>query len=283
MKHMIDTHQHLWMVSERPYSWIEENTILYDDFGPERILPALERSGVTGTVLVQAADTYEDTFYLISVAKKYEYVKGIVGWLPLDRPNEAEVAGNFYATTDVMKGVRALTHDYEDDKWITRPKVREGLAILQDLGLTLDICCFTSTHLENVAVVASEFPDLKIVIDHMAKPRILDNAWEPWARQMQISAERPNVFVKLSGLNTVSTPGNWTASSWQPYVDHIVANFGSKRIMLGSDWPVSLLNGDYEGVWKAQLDVISQLSDSEQMDITYRTADLFYSLNLEKG
>ena len=50
--------------------------------------------------------------------------------------------------------------------------------------------------------------------------------------------------------------------------------------MLGSDWPVSLLNGDFAGVWQAQRAVIAGLSASEQDDIYFRSAAEFYSLDL---
>ena len=68
-RELIDTHQHLWVMSERAYSWIEPAYgPLYDDFTPERLAPEIPASGVTGSVLVQAADTYDDTFYMLDVA-----------------------------------------------------------------------------------------------------------------------------------------------------------------------------------------------------------------------
>ncbi len=75
---------------------------------------------------------------------------------------------------------------------------------------------------------------------------------------MAEAATHPNVSVKISGLNTASTPG-WTWQDWLPYVDHAVEHFGSERLMLGSDWPVSILAGDFQGVWRAQREVIAHL------------------------
>jgi len=281
---LIDTHQHLWVMSERAYDWIEPTFgPLYDDFRPERLAPDIPASGVTSSVLVQAADTYEDTFYMLDVAKHSDFVKGLVAYVPLDRPHEARAAIDLYRNEPLIKGLRNLTHNYadkkyeSDDKWILRPVVQETLAIIEKSGLSLDYVAVNSAHIQNVPILARNFPNLKIVIDHLAKPDIANKVWEPWASLMEEAAAYPNVFAKISGLNTASAPG-WTVADWQPYVDFIVATYGAKRTMLGGDWPVILLANNYVEVWKAQVEVISKFSEEEQEWIKFRTAQHFYSL-----
>jgi L-fuconolactonase len=106
---MIDTHQHLWKPSERRYEWLAAaGAPLNADFGPEDVEADIAAAGITGTVLVQAADTYEDTFYMLSVASRLPVVRGVVGWVPLDRAVEAEAALDAYAATAVH-GIRVLT------------------------------------------------------------------------------------------------------------------------------------------------------------------------------
>jgi L-fuconolactonase len=133
-------------------------------------------------------------------------------------------------------------------------------------------------HLTVIGEVAGRHPELTIVIDHLAKPDIAGSGWEPWASLMAKAATHPNVSVKISGLNTASAPG-WTWQDWLPYVDHAVEHFGSERLMLGSDWPVSILAGDFQGVWRAQREVIAHLDTAQQDDILFRTAVRTYSLN----
>lgn len=275
---MIDTHQHLWMRSERAYDWIvPEYGPLYDDFGPERVAAEIAETGVTGTVLVQAADTYEDTFYMLSVAEVVPTVLGVVAWAPLDRHDEARAALDLYGLSTRVKGVRCLTHTYADPRWILGEQVDRSLALLAPRGLTLDMVSVLDEHLETVATVAERHPQLTVVLDHMAKPPIADDGWEPWASLIAVAAAQPNVVVKLSGLNTASKP-TWTSADWQRYVDHVVEKFGPSRIMLGSDWPVSILAGDFVGVWRAQREVLSGLSTDEQDEILFRTARRVYSL-----
>ena len=111
-KELIDTHQHLWVMSERAYSWIEPAYgPLHDDFTPERLAPEIPLSGVTSSVLIQAADTYDDTFYMLDVAARSDFVQGVVGWVPFERPNESRTALETFAKNIYFKGVRNLTHD----------------------------------------------------------------------------------------------------------------------------------------------------------------------------
>jgi len=275
---MIDTHQHLWKPSERRYEWLDAAGLpLNADFGPEDVAADVAAAGITATVLVQAADSYEDTMYMLSVAARAPVVRGVVAWAPLDRTAEAEAALDLYAASPVVRGVRVLNHNYGDPRWLLRDEVDAGLRLLAPRGLALDVVSVLPGHLIVLAELAQRHPELTLVLDHMAKPDIGAKGWEPWASLMADVAARPNVSVKLSGLNTASAPG-WTWNDWLPYVDHAVEHFGSKRIMLGSDWPVATLAGDFAGVWKAQREVIGHLTHEQQDDILFRSAIRAYSL-----
>jgi L-fuconolactonase len=281
---LIDTHQHLWVMSERAYDWIVPGYgPLYDDFGPERLEPEIPASGVTASVLVQAADTYEDTFYMLDVAHHSNFVKAVVAWIPFDRTNEARAALELLKKDSLVKGVRNLTHNYadkkyeSDDKWILRQVVQETIALVEASGLSMDYVAVNAAHIENVAILAQNFPKLKIVIDHLAKPPIASKGWEPWALLMAEASSQPNVYAKISGLNTASN-ADWSVADWQPYVDFIVEKFGSHRTMLGGDWPVIVLMNNYADVWKAQVEVISRFSAEDQEWIRSKTAKQFYNL-----
>ncbi|AMB59779.1 amidohydrolase family protein [Microterricola viridarii] len=277
---MIDAHQHLWKISERRYDWITEDAgILNADFGPEDVEADARTAGVTGTVLVQAAETYDDTFYMLSVAASSPTVLGVVGWVPLDRTAEAVAALALYAQAPALKGIRVLSHDRADPNWMLREDVAATIAEISRLGLALDYVTGGPDRLAILPELARRHPQLTIVLDHLGKPDIAGNGFEAWAEAIAPCAAAPNVVVKLSGLNTVSGP-DWTVADWRPYVDRAVALFGSERLMLGSDWPVSLLNGDFGGVWLALRESIAGLSSAQQDDILYRTAVRAYSLEI---
>jgi L-fuconolactonase len=282
---LIDSHQHLWVMSEREYSWIEPSYgPLFDDFTPERLAPEIPASGVTSSILVQAADSYEDTFYMLDVAAHSEFVVGVVAWVPFDRPKEARAAIANLAKNPLVKGFRNLSHDYSnpkyesDDVWIIRPEVLETIGYIEAAGLTLDYVSVKPEQTKNVVTLAKKFPKLKIIVDHFAKPPIAAKEMEPWASSMKDIAAFPNVYTKLSGLNTASDLENWTVADWQPYVDLMIKTFGAQRILMGGDWPVIVLGNTYVEVWKAQLEVIDKLSSDQKAWLKSKTAKSVYNL-----
>jgi L-fuconolactonase len=282
---LIDSHQHLWVMSEREYSWIEPSYgPLFDDFTPERLAPEIPASGVTSSILVQAADSYEDTFYMLDVAAHSDFVRAVVAWVPFDRPNEARAAIDIFAKNPLVKGFRNLSHDFSnpkynnDDAWIRRPAVLETLSYIEKAGFTMDYVSVSPAQTKNVVTLAKKFPKLKIIVDHFAKPPIAAKEMEPWASSMKEIAAFPNVYTKLSGLNTASDLENWTVADWQPYVDLMVETFGVERIMMGGDWPVIVLGNTYVEVWKAQLEVIEKFSSDQKAWLKSKTAKSVYNL-----
>jgi L-fuconolactonase len=149
--------------------------------------------------------------------------------------------------------------------------------MVEKAGLAFDYVAVNPAHVDTVPVLAAKFPTLKIVVDHFAKPDIAGKTWEPWASQMSTLAKHKNVYMKFSGLNTASAPG-WSVADWQPYVDHVVKEFGANRTLLGGDWPVIVLMNNYVEVWKAQLEAISKYSAEDQEWITHKTAELVYGI-----
>jgi L-fuconolactonase len=177
-----------------------------------------------------------------------------------------------------VRGIRVLNHNYDDPRWLLRSDVTDGIRLLAPRGFTLDVVSTGPEHLATIVELAERHPSLTIVIDHLAKPDIAGRGWEPWATGLADAAAHPNTRVKLSGLNTASAP-DWSWRDWAPYVEHALAHFGPERMMLGSDWPVSTLQGDFAGVWLAQRQVIAELSHAEQDEILFAAAARTYSLD----
>jgi L-fuconolactonase len=275
---MIDAHQHLWSISERSYPWLTpEAGSLYGDFTQDDVTDDIARAGITGTVLVQAADNYDDTIAMLAVARQRNTVLGVVGWVPLDRPEEASLALDLLGRAPELRGIRALTHNYPDPAWLLRDDVGRGIAMLVQRGLTLDVVSALPEHLAAAVELARRHPGLTIVIDHLAGPHIPGGGGQSWVDRIADAAARPNLMIKLSGLAT-SAGSTLSSADWQPVVEHAIAHFGSERMMLGSDWPVCTQAGDLVRVWTAQRETISGLPVGQQDDILFRTAERVYSL-----
>jgi L-fuconolactonase len=280
MTAVIDTHLHLWDLAG-DYAWLTPAYgPIYRTFTPDEAAAELARAGVDRAVLVQAADTYADTESMLAVADRYSFVAGVVGWVPLDRPNEAAQALDRFAAHRAFKGVRHLIHEEPDPDWVVQPSVLDGLRLLAERDLSFDVVAVLPRHLEHVPALAEAVPGLRLVIDHLAKPPIKDRGWEPWATLLRRAADYPNVYAKISGLNTAADWASWSAEDLRPYVEHALTCFGPNRLMFGSDWPVAILAGDYQKVWEETQRVLMHLSEADQRAIFTDTARTVYRLEV---
>ncbi|KIL40424.1 hypothetical protein SD70_13480 [Gordoniibacillus kamchatkensis] len=274
----VDSHQHFWNLDKVSYPWLVPSYgPIYRTFEAPELEPLLKAAGIDKTVIVQAMNSYEDTDYMLETAANYEWVAGVVGWVPLNLPDEAAAKLEAYTLNPYFKGIRHLIHEEQDPDWVVRDDVIEGLKVLAGFGLTFDVVAVFPNHLKHVPTLAEKVPNLKMVIDHLAKPPIQAKQMEPWAGQLARAAEYPQVYAKVSGLNTAAGEG-WSADDLQPYIDFAMKHFGAERLMFGSDWPVANLAGDYAQVWEETNKALAAFSPSEREAVLGGTAVKFYNL-----
>jgi L-fuconolactonase len=275
----VDTHQHFWNLETGEYPWLKpESGPLFRTYEPEELEPQLRAAGIDTTVLVQAADSYEDTEAMLRQAERYPWIGAVIGWVPLLRPTEAAAALDRYMGHAKFRGIRHLIHDESDPDWVMRDQVLQGLQAVADRKLIFEVVAVFPNHLKHVPALAERFPDLTLVIDHLAKPPIKEGAMEPWATQLAEAARYPNVHAKISGLNTAADPDHWSAADLKPYIDQAIRVFGVDRLMFGSDWPVCLLAGDYARVWAETNRALAGRSNDEITALLGGTAERVYKL-----
>lgn len=278
MSRYIDTHQHFWNLAEVDYPWLTpESGSIYRTFTPEELEPQLKAAGIAQTVLVQSANSYADTDSMLRLADRYEWIGAVIGWVPLWEPEEAARALEGYERHPCFRGVRHLIHNEPDPDWVIQDRVIEGLRLLEAHHLIFEVVAVFPNHLKHVPLLAEHLPQLQLVIDHLAKPPIREKLWEPWASQLAAAASYPNVYAKISGLNTAAGP-QWSAADLQPYIDFAIQCFGPERLMFGSDWPVCTLAGDYAQVWQETRRALARYSQAEQEAILSTTALRLYRL-----
>ena len=273
----IDSHHHFWKYDPIEYSWMNEDMGgLKRDYGPTELKKEIDEAGIDGVVSVQANQTLTETDALLDYAAKENFIKGVVGWFPLAEENVAEVIAP-YVDNRLLKGVRHVVQDEPDDRFILDEGFNRGVSRLEEFGLVYDILIYERQLAPSIEFV-DRHPNLVFVLDHVAKPRIRDNAMKPWADLMRQMAELPNVYCKLSGIATEADWENWTEEQLVCYVEVAFEAFGSQRLMFGSDWPVALLAVEYQH-WVAIVDdFISTLSEAEQAAIWGETAARAYKL-----
>lgn len=257
---IVDSHQHFWDLEEVEYPWlVPDYGPIYRTFTPAELEPQLAAAGVDRTVLVQAANSFEDTDSMLRHAASFEWIGAVVGWVPLDDAAATTRALDTYLGDPLFKGIRHLNHEEADPDWLVRPAVIDGLKVLEERGVPYDVIAVYPLHLGHVPTLARACPGLSMVIDHLAKPPITSGEYEGWKAGMRAAAEHPNVWAKISGLNTAADWQAWSAADLVESIGFALEVFGAKRLMFGSDWPVAVLAGDYAKVWAETDAALDQL------------------------
>ena len=274
---IIDAHHHFWMYTKKDYGWISEKmTAIQRDFLPAHLAETLKEAGVNGAVSVQARQNLLETRFLLKHASENEFLRGVVGWVPLVDAGVGKAIEEF-AGQAALKGMRHVLHDEADDNYMLREDFNRGIALLKAFKLRYDILIFEK-HLPQTIKFVDRHPDQTFILDHIAKPKIKAHVMEPWKQNLVELAKRPNVYCKLSGMVTEADHEKWTPADLQPYIDTVLAAFGPKRLMYGSDWPVCLLASPYKRWFDTLSAAISKLSDSERARILGGTAIEAYAL-----
>jgi len=232
-------------------------------FEPDDLRPLLDASGIDSTILVQAACTDADTDTMFEQADANAWIGAVTAWVDLTNPERARARLDRLVMRPKLRGIRHLIHEEDDPHWILRENVLESIALLEDRHLVLELVCVYPRHLGDVPELAQRFPDLTIVIDHLGKPPLLTARMADWTTLVQRAAAHGNVAAKISGLNTVLTSAGWTGSDMRDAVEVAVECFGPDRLMWGSDWPYSLLNGDYGKVWRETVEIVTTVAGDD--------------------
>lgn len=272
---VIDAHLHLWDPRRHTYDWLLRagNEPILRPFTIADALPLAAAAGVDRAVLVQADDHAADTEAMFEVADAHDEIAGVVAWVPLDRPGEAEPMLEQLRSRPKLAGIRNLIHDQPDPDWLLRPEVGAGLALLEQRGIPFDVVAVLPRHLQHVSVLSARYPRLTMVIDHLGHPPFDGGDWQRWRSLIEQAAGNPLVSAKISGLYPPEE--GWDL---RPLIEFVLETFGADRLMFGSDWPVAELAGGYEKVAGSLLAILRELPAAQQAAILHETAQSVYSL-----
>jgi L-fuconolactonase len=277
---IVDAHHHLWNLEREALPWMtDDHSVIRRTFEPGDLEPLLQRVGVSQTVLVQAACSDSDTDFMFEDAARHEWIGGVVAWIDLRSPARALERLGELARQPKLRGIRHLIHDEPDPHWVLQDEVLESLELLEQHGLILELPCVYPRHLGDVPELAAGFPRLTIVIDHLGKPPLGSDEMARWAGELRAAASHGNVAAKISGLNTALAASDWDAHDLAEAVAVALDAFGPDRLVCGSDWPVALLNGDYERVWRETVRVIEQLAPLHAEQLLAANARRLYDLD----
>lgn len=273
----IDAHQHFWTLGRGDYAWpTSDLEPIFRDFGPADLAPLLTKAGVDGTLLVQATPTLAETSFLLDLAARTSFVRGVVGWADFAAVNAdstiAELAAN-----PLLKGLRPMIQTIPDDRWMLGCNLGSAFEALIRADLVFE-ALILPRHLPVLGSLLQRYPQLRVVIDHAAKPDIAGGEFDLWAREIAEIARGTEAACKLSGMWTQGG-GSLHPDLYRRYVDHLLSCFGPKRLLWGSDWPVIRLAGDYAD-WLSQCqDLTARCSSTDREAIFAGNARSLYGLD----
>jgi len=273
----IDSHQHFWNYNPEEYPWITPEWPIRRSYLPEEAAVELNSCQIEGCVAVQARQTLAESEWLLALADRSPFIKGVVGWVDLRAPDVALQLKRFAAHPKFV-GVRHVLQDEPDDNYMLDLQFQRGISQLRQFHLTYDLLIFPR-QLPAAIKLAAAFPEQPFVLDHIAKPPIKDGALDPWRAHLQHLATLANVFCKVSGMITEADWTSWHSKQFKPYLDVVFEAFGKDRVMFGSDWPVALLAGTYRQVFELVRDYVAPLGAGIEAGFFGRNAANFYQLS----
>lgn len=277
---IVDTHVHLWHPKQLRYPWLKQVPLLNRPFLLKDYNAAIGNLEVESMVFVQC-DTHPDdglkeTSWVTSLAAADPRIRGIVAWAPLEVGNCVATFVEKLAEESLVKGIRRLIQGESVDFCI-QPNFIAGVKTLSRHRLSFDLCIY-HPQLANAIRLVEQCPDVQFILDHIGKPDIKNQLFEPWKQEIKVLADFPNVHCKISGVVTEADHENWSLDNIQPYIDHVISCFGFDRVIYGSDWPVSTLATDYRRWVEALQETVSGCTPEELRKLFHDNAIRFYRL-----
>jgi len=227
---IIDPHVHVWK-HDPAFPFAKEAHPPARDATPEMLLDLMKANGVSKTVIIQVIHYRYDNSYLASVLQRYpQYFQGVARVDPLDPAAPDHLSR---LTGQGFKGVRISPAGNAAGDWISGPLMPPLWRRCEQLEVPMTVLA-PITRIPEVGALIEHYPDLTVVIDHMAdcpveQPKELDKL---------IALQRyPKVFVKVSHTWSLSHQP-YPYLDAQEHVKRLHAAFGPQRLMWATDWPI---------------------------------------------
>ena len=241
---MIDSHQHFWNYNEERDTWITpEMSVLRKDYYPSYSEGLFRENGFTGCVAVQADSSEEETLFLLALAEQNEFIQGVVGWVDLQSSNiEDRLA--YFSQFEAIKGFRHIVQGEKDPAFLARKEFIKGVKALASFDLSYDLLIYPH-QIESAISFCQTCNDQRIILDHLAKAPLKSGDISAWKKQISGFKDLDHVSAKISGIVTEASDQNWTTDQVNEIIDVALAVFGPSRLLIGSDYPVVLLNSGF--------------------------------------
>jgi predicted TIM-barrel fold metal-dependent hydrolase len=293
---MIDSHVHHWDLSRFRYPWLDDPAFdeLRKDYLPTDYRADVVAGAVEGWVHIQAEvdhqlDPVAETAWLASLAEESS-AAGLTGplacvaYADLRAPNVGEVLSR-HCAYPLARGVRqeawfdpaSTRADIPREDLLSDPAWQEGYRRLADFGLSFDLLVWPD-QLPQAATIAADTPAVPVVLDHLGLPDpTTDTGLRIWRTGTATLAQLPHACVKLSAFSWLGNPRDERAV--RSVVSELLELFGPQRCMVGSNFPVERLAGDFGSLYDLVLACLQDLSEEQRAEVLFGTARRFYRIS----
>jgi predicted TIM-barrel fold metal-dependent hydrolase len=289
---IIDTHQHLWDLSNFRLDWLKNHPTLGKSFvmedylkavgelaaGTDQLSPARVVRAVYMEVNVAPEQQQAEADHLIEICKsgKTPTVAAVVSGRPASEGFAAYVRP--FKDSPYIKGIRQVLHGPETPAgFCLDRRFIAGIRLLGELGLSFDLC-MRPAELPDATRLIDACPDTRFILDHCGNADVKAKDRTQWQKDMADLARRKNVVGKVSGIVASALPGKWTPDDLAPIVNHTLEVFGPDRVMFGGDWPVCTRAATFRQWVDALRTIVRERKDEEQRKLFHDNAARFYRL-----
>jgi L-fuconolactonase len=237
------------------------------------LVAAMDEAGVAMAAVVQASTVYghDNSYVAESVAAVPDRFTGVFSVDP--RAPDAVQQVRRWAGMG-LTGLRLFTTGStmpDQADWLDDPVTFPVWRAAADLALP--VCLqMRPKGIPQLHTLLREFPDVRVVLDHMARPDLSDGPPFAKADWLWALADKPNVFLKMTSRTVeMATEG---ASSHADFFPHLAGVFGSGRIAWGSNYPAHA--GPLSRLTDEALHALAVLSEADRAMIMGGTAELLY-------
>lgn len=241
---IVDTHVHFWDGGINRVSWTAQLPAIDRPFLPAD-LDADSRAVALEAIVVVEADVdaglyLKEAAWVAELARSETRLKAVVAHAPLQFGDAVGSELEKLAAHDIVKGVRRLVQGQHAHALCSDEGFRRAVRMLPRFDFHFELCLLHD-QLGPVLDLVRACPEVRFVLDHIAKPPIKAGLKDPWWHEIAELAALANVDCKISGVATEADHAAWSEDQLRPYLDRALDVFGPDRVLFGSDWPVMRL------------------------------------------
>jgi predicted TIM-barrel fold metal-dependent hydrolase len=277
---MVDTHPHIVSHDTARYpvtpiagkrsEWSKERSVTL-----EELIASMDQAGVDKAAIVHSSTTYgfNNDYVADAIAAHPQRFTGVFS-VNITEADAPERMRHWYGKgfTGMRIWARGSTLK---EAWLALddPRTFPAWECAGELGISVA----TNMHaagpgLEQIRNTLTRFPKVRLLIDHLGRPKVEDGPPYEAAQDYFALADFPNCYLKfsLSGLDSM-IKGKATADTFMP---KLVSVFGADRIAWGSNFPSTA--GTLSEIVARSKEAMRALSDADRSWIFARTAQRLY-------